>query len=86
MDRDFVERVRGAISDTFGSQGYPPSRDQIRELAAVDDDQVDWQLTISLGTPVFVPPNSRGSQSRSTAAPGDVLGVFEQRDRDGGVV
>jgi hypothetical protein len=41
VDRDFVERVRRALFDTFVSQGRAPSRDQIRDLAAVDDDQVD---------------------------------------------
>jgi hypothetical protein len=41
VDQDFVERVRRAIYDTFASQGHPPSRDQIRDLAALDDAQVD---------------------------------------------
>lgn len=41
MDRDVVERVRRVIYDMFASQGRAPSRDQIRELAAVDDAYVD---------------------------------------------
>ena len=41
MNRDVVERVRRAIYDTFASQGHPLSRQQIRDLAAVDEAQVN---------------------------------------------
>jgi hypothetical protein len=41
VDYDVAERVRRAIYDTFASQGHAPSRNQIRDLAAVDDAQID---------------------------------------------
>ena len=41
MNREIVERVRRAIYDTFASQGHPPSRQQVRDLAAVDEAQVN---------------------------------------------
>ena len=41
MDHDVVERVRRAIYDTFASQGHAPTRQQVRDLAAVDDAQVN---------------------------------------------
>ena len=41
MNREVVERVRRAIYDTFASQGHPPSRQQVRDLAAVDEAQVN---------------------------------------------
>jgi len=41
VDCDVVERVRRAIYDTFASQGHAPSRHQIRDLAAVEDGEVD---------------------------------------------
>ena len=41
MNREVVERVRRAIYDTFASQGHPPSREQVRDLAAVDEAQVN---------------------------------------------
>ena len=52
MNREVVERVRRAIFDTFASQGHPPSRQQVRDLAAVDEAQVNeavpsWQLNVT---------------------------------------
>lgn len=41
MDHDVVERVRRAIYDTFASQGHAPSRQQIQDLAVVDEAQVN---------------------------------------------
>ena len=41
MDQGVVERVRRASYGTFASPGHAPSRHQIRELAAVDDGQID---------------------------------------------
>ena len=41
MNHDVVERVRRAIYDTFAGQGYAPSRQQIRDLAAVAEAQVN---------------------------------------------
>ena len=41
MDHDVVERVRRAIYDTFARQGHAPSRQQIRDLAAVNEAEVD---------------------------------------------
>src|SRR6476661_7105201 len=41
VNREVVERVRRAIYDTFASQGHPPSRQQVRDLAAVDEAQVN---------------------------------------------
>jgi len=38
---EVVERVRRAIYDTFASQGHPPSRQHLQDLAAVDDAQVN---------------------------------------------
>jgi hypothetical protein len=40
VNREVVERVRRAIYDTFASQGHPPSRQHVRDLAAVDEAQV----------------------------------------------
>jgi hypothetical protein len=37
VEHDVVERVRRAIYDTFASQGHAPSRQQIRDLAGVDE-------------------------------------------------
>lgn len=41
MDHNVVERVRRAIYDTFADQGHAPSRQLLRDLAAVDDAQAD---------------------------------------------
>ena len=41
MNREVVERVRRAIYDRFASQGHPPSGQQVRDLAAVDEAQVN---------------------------------------------
>jgi hypothetical protein len=41
VNNDSAERVRRAIYDTFARQGRAPGREQIRDLAAVDDTQVD---------------------------------------------
>lgn len=41
VNHDVVERVRRAINDTFAGQGYAPSRQQIRDLAAVAETQVN---------------------------------------------
>jgi hypothetical protein len=41
VDHDVVERVRCAIYDTFASHGHAPSRQQIRDLAAMDEAQVN---------------------------------------------
>jgi len=41
VNNDRAERVRRAIYDTFARQGRAPSRGQIRDLAAVDDTEVD---------------------------------------------
>jgi len=38
---EVVERVRRAIYETFASQGHPPSRQHIQDLAAVDEAQVN---------------------------------------------
>jgi Alkylmercury lyase len=38
---EVVERVRRAIYDTFASQGHPPSRQHIQDLAAVDEAQLN---------------------------------------------
>lgn len=39
MDDDAAERVRRAIYDTFAGQGRAPSRQQVQDLAAVDEAQ-----------------------------------------------
>jgi hypothetical protein len=41
VNHDVIERVRRAIYDTFAGQGYAPSRQQIRDLAAVAEAQVN---------------------------------------------
>lgn len=41
MDHEDVERVRRAIYDTFASNGRAPSRQQIRDLAGVNEAQVN---------------------------------------------
>src|SRR5215467_9253395 len=41
VNHDVVERVRRAIYDTFAGQGYAPSRQQIRDLAAVAEAHVN---------------------------------------------
>ncbi len=41
MNHDVAERVRRAIYDTFAGQGYAPGRQQIRDLAAVAEAQVN---------------------------------------------
>jgi hypothetical protein len=41
VNHDVVERVRRAIYDTFAGQGHAPSRQQIRDLAAVAEAQVN---------------------------------------------
>src|SRR6476659_8611353 len=41
VNREVVERVRRAIYDTFASQGHPPSRQQVRDLAVVTEAQVN---------------------------------------------
>lgn len=41
MNEEVVERVRRAIYDEFASQGRPPAREQMRDLAAVDEAQLD---------------------------------------------
>ena len=40
MNDDVVERVRRAIYDTFARQGHAPGREEIRNLAALDDAQL----------------------------------------------
>src|SRR5215472_18044089 len=41
VNDEVVERVRRAIYDTFAGQGQPPSRQYMRQLAAVDEAQVN---------------------------------------------
>lgn len=41
MDHNVVERVRRAIYDSFASHGHAPSRQQLQDLAALDETQVN---------------------------------------------
>jgi hypothetical protein len=46
VDQYVIERVRRAIYDTFASNGHGPSRPQIRELAGLDEAQLNEALAV----------------------------------------